>query len=133
MDQYKLFVIANLVFGVLLVAFAQVIYRFADLWEALECVVERSASIEAILGIALLVTAVVGGCNYQEKCSPGSFYGSDCYRCVCFAGADHYCWDVPACPYGMPCGDCSGVCLDWCCNRLVFGGELCSFEIKEAK
>lgn len=57
MIQYKLFVIANLVFGVLLVAFAKVILPVCrPMGGAMRC--GTSASIESILGLVLLVVAV---------------------------------------------------------------------------
>ncbi|MBO7062327.1 MAG: DUF4418 family protein [Fibrobacter sp.] len=67
MDQYKLFVIANLVFGVLLVAFAQVILPVCGSMGGIRMRCGTSASIEAILGIALLVTAVVGAAIIKKN------------------------------------------------------------------
>ena len=57
MIQYKLFVIANLVFGILLVALAKVILPVCrPVGGVMRC--GTSASIEAVLGLAFLVIAV---------------------------------------------------------------------------
>jgi len=59
MNQYKLFVIANLVFGVLLIAFAQVILPVCRPMGGASMRCGTSASVETALGFALLLIAVV--------------------------------------------------------------------------
>ena len=59
MNQYKLFVIANLVFGVLLISFAQVILPVCRPMGGTVMRCGTSASVETILGFALLLIAVV--------------------------------------------------------------------------
>lgn len=67
MDQYKIFVIVNLVLGVLLVAFAQIILPVCRSMGDVTMRCGTSASIESILGIALLVTAVVGAAVIKKN------------------------------------------------------------------
>ena len=59
MKQYKLFVIANLVFGILLIAFAQVILPVCRPMAGASMRCGTSASVETALGFALLLIAVV--------------------------------------------------------------------------
>ena len=57
MKQYKVFVVTNLIFGVLLIAFGQVILPVCGNG-TMRC--GTSASVETALGFALLLIAVVG-------------------------------------------------------------------------
>ena len=59
MKQYKVFVVANLVFGILLIAFAQVILPVCCSMGGASMRCGTSASIETALGFALLLVAVV--------------------------------------------------------------------------
>ena len=59
MKQYKLFVIANLFFGILLIAFAQVILPVCRSMGGASMRCGTSASVETVLGFALLLIAVV--------------------------------------------------------------------------
>ena len=66
MIQYKLFVIANLVFGVLLIAFAKLILPVCrSMGGAMRC--GTSASIESVLGLVLLVIAVTAAGIFKKK------------------------------------------------------------------
>ena len=67
MNQYKLFVIVNLVFGVLLVVFAQVILPVCESMGGVTMRCGTSVNIESVLGIALLATAVVGAAIARKK------------------------------------------------------------------
>lgn len=66
MIQYKLFVIANLVFGVLLIAFAKLILPVCrSMCGAMRC--GTSASIESVLGLVLLVIAVAAAGIFKKN------------------------------------------------------------------
>ena len=67
MKQYKLFVIANLVFGILLIAFAQVILPVCRPMGGATMRCGTSASIETALGFVLLLFAVVGAGIIKRK------------------------------------------------------------------
>ena len=67
MKQYKVFVVANLVFGILLIAFAQVILPVCCSMGGASMRCGTPASIETALGFALLLVAVVAILGYSNK------------------------------------------------------------------
>ena len=67
MGQYKLFVVGNLVFGVLLIALAQVILPICRPMGGVAMRCGHSAAVETALGFALLLIAVVGAGILKRK------------------------------------------------------------------
>ena len=67
MKQYKLFVIANLVFGILLIAFAQVILPVCRPMGGASMRCGTSATIETVLGFAFLIIAVAAAGLLKKK------------------------------------------------------------------
>ena len=127
MKQYKIFVIANLIFGILLIVLTKMILPVCHPMGGGVMRCGTSTTVDAVLGLVLLVIAVLAARFLKKKAHvilSGYF---------CFTGTNSDCGNMPARTYGMPRSNSPRACCFWCADCAFCGAEFDLLETEEAK
>ena len=116
MKQYKVFVIANLIFGILLIALTKVILPVC---RPMSGGVMRCGTSTTI--VAIFVTCCRRSCGRapQEKNPHHFICGNSCNWHFYFVGANSNCGNLSACPHGVPYDNCPSTRHYGRCDSII--------------